>query len=110
MPSTLSPQARRARAQRRAQLAKKWAREQPERARRTQEQWILVLRELEKQPEWVHLKSQEQFGQVQQAQARKLSAARQNTIIMLLSRFLHERARTEWVGDLYETREQWQKQ
>src|SRR5262249_2925719 len=93
----LSPQARRARAQWLAQLEKRRAREQPERARRIREQWNLVLWELEKQPEWVQLKSQQQLGQVQQEETQKLSAARQNTIIMLLSRFLQERACIEWV-------------
>jgi hypothetical protein len=106
----LSPQARQARAQWLAQLEKRRAREQPERARRIQEQWNLVLRELEQQPEWVQLKSQQQLGQVQQEETQKWSAARQNTIIMLLSRFLQERVRIEWVGDLYEMREEWQKQ
>jgi|SRR5215472_3360737 len=129
--SKLSPQTRAARAQRLARLKKEWVRKQPERARKVQEQWHLVLRELEMQPEWVQMKSQgqwdavlqepgkplvgiqvkwEQRGQVQQEQTQRLSAARQNTIIMLLSRFLHERARIEWIGDLCEMRKQWQKQ
>jgi hypothetical protein len=117
--SKLSPQARAARAQRLARLKKKWVREQPERARKVQEQWNLVLRELGKQPEWVHLQShgrwdgvwQERQGQVQQEQTRKLSPTQKNIILTLLSRFLQERACIEeWVGDLCEMRGQWQKQ
>ena len=91
-----------------------------------------MLRELEMQPEWVQLKSQGQWdavlqepgkppvaiqvkwqerrGQVQQEQTRTLSTARKNRIITVLVCFLHERARIEWIGDLYEMRSQWQEQ
>lgn len=112
MPSSskLSPQARQARAWRLAQLKKVWEQEQPERMRRAQEQWRQVLLELEKQPEWVQLKSQEQLRQVQQEQTRELSATRESSIIALLSYFLCERAREEWLGDLRESRKRWQKQ
>jgi hypothetical protein len=129
----LSPQARAARALHLARLKKEWAQEQPERAQRIQEQWNLVLHELEKQPEWGQLKSRQQleqgqeeqvrrfltledlaprmrWGQAEQQQIRRLPAVRKNTIITLLSRFLQERACSEWVGDLYEIRTQWQKQ
>ena len=41
---------------------------------------------------------------------RNSSATQKNTIITLLSRFLCERARTEWVGDLCERRATWREQ
>jgi hypothetical protein len=44
-------------------------------------------------------------------QERKASATRENIIITLLTYILQERERVEeWVGDLYEMREQWQRQ
>jgi hypothetical protein len=43
-------------------------------------------------------------------QSHKSLATQKNIIITLLSRFLCERARAEWIGDLYEMRSSWRKQ
>jgi hypothetical protein len=110
--STVSPQARWQRARRTRLVREQWAREQPERARKAQEQWNLVLRKLEKQPEWVLRREQESAilsRWLQWLRGHSLTT-RDNPLITLLSYFLNERERIEWRNHLDEMRKRWQDQ